>query len=106
MSNTSIPGSKWWKFDFHAHTPKSDDYADKALTPSEWLLAFIRNKVDAVVVTDHNSGDWIDALKVAVLELKEQQHAEFQNLAIFPAVEMAASGGIHVLLVLDPTKGT
>lgn len=21
-----IGSSKWWKFDFHTHTPKSDDY--------------------------------------------------------------------------------
>ena len=22
----NFPGSKWWKFDFHNHTPASDDY--------------------------------------------------------------------------------
>ena len=22
----NFPGSKWWKFDFHTHTPASDDY--------------------------------------------------------------------------------
>jgi hypothetical protein len=106
MSNTSIPGSKWWKFDFHAHTPESEDYPDKAVTPAEWLLAFMRNKIDAVVVTDHNSGEWVDPLNAAAKELKAQQHPEFRELAVFPGVEMAASGGIHVLLVLDPTKGT
>ncbi|WP_291322862.1 hypothetical protein [Desulfonatronospira sp.] len=21
-----FPGSKWWEFDFHTHTPKSKDY--------------------------------------------------------------------------------
>jgi energy-coupling factor transporter ATP-binding protein EcfA2 len=106
MNNTNIPGSKWWKFDFHAHTPESDDYSDKAVTPTEWLLAFMRNKFDAVVVTDHNSGEWVDPLKAAAKELMEQQHPEFRELAIFPGAEMAASGGIHILLVLDPTKGT
>ena len=45
MNNTNVPGSKWWKFDFHAHTPESDDYSDKAVTPAEWLLAFMRNKL-------------------------------------------------------------
>ncbi len=106
MSNTSIPGSKWWKFDFHAHTPESEDYADKAVTPAEWLLAFMRNKFDAVVVTDHNSGEWVDPLNAAAKELKAQQHPQFRELAVFPGVEIAGSGGIHVLLVLDPTKGT
>ncbi len=106
MSNTSIPGSKWWKFDFHTHTPESGDYLDKSVMPEQWLLAFMRAKIDAVVVTDHNSGEWVDELKAGVDGLKKQKHADFYDLAIFPGVELAASGGIHVLLILDPTKGT
>ncbi len=26
MHNLGYPGSRWLKFDFHAHTPASDDY--------------------------------------------------------------------------------
>ena len=42
----NIPaGARWYKFEFHCHTPKSEDYgrgSDQAIlkqrTPEEWLL--------------------------------------------------------------------
>ena len=106
MNATQIPGSTWWKFDFHAHTPKSDDYPDKSVTAEQWLLAFMAAEVDAVVVSDHNSGEWVDALKTAVQSLKGTNATGFRDLTIFPGVELAVSGGTHVLLVLSPDKGT
>jgi Predicted metal-dependent phosphoesterases (PHP family) len=58
-------GARWWKFDFHTHTPASKDYGkgpDQAQlglrTPREWLLDFMRAGIDCVAVTDHNSGAW------------------------------------------------
>jgi len=38
-----IHGAKWWKFDFHNHTPASNDFGKgdathKAITPENWLL--------------------------------------------------------------------
>ncbi len=111
MKMPTFQGSKWWKFDFHTHTPKSDDYAGRdpvlmARTPEEWLLDFMRAGFDAVAVTDHNSGEWINELKAAHEMLRTQPHAEFRPLALFPGVEVAANGGVHVLLLLDPAKGT
>ncbi|MCK9588161.1 MAG: AAA family ATPase [Terrimicrobiaceae bacterium] len=104
-----FPGSRWWKFDFHTHTPKSNDYgrggaAIKGRTPEDWLLDFMRSGFDAVAVTDHNSGEWVDALKTAHEGLRA--HAEFREMALFPGAEIAASGGVHVLLLLDPAKTT
>ncbi|MCQ2513261.1 MAG: hypothetical protein MJ092_07775 [Lachnospiraceae bacterium] len=52
------PGAQWWKFDFHTHTPASHDFSEKDVTPKEWLLAFMREKMDCVAVTDHDSVDW------------------------------------------------
>lgn len=54
-------GARWWKFDFHTHTPASFDYGRgdqnaKQITPREWLLSFINSGVQCVAVTDHNSG--------------------------------------------------
>ena len=64
------PGARWWKFDFHTHTPASAEYGKgdnqdtlRQITPEDWLLGFMRAGVDCVAVTDHNSGDWIDKLK-------------------------------------------
>lgn len=106
-----FPGSKWWKFEFHAHTPASDDYPkddpsqrDK-ITPKQWLQPYIDKQFDAVVVTDHNSGEWVDKLKQATEELRTASPTASIPV-IFPGVELGVDGGYHILLVLDPSKGT
>ena len=106
------PGARWWKFDFHTHTPASRDYGKgpgqdslKSITPREWLLGFMRVGVDCVAVTDHNSGEWVDRLKDAYQELKQESSPDFRPLSLFPGVEITANGGIHVLAVLDADKG-
>ena len=105
------PGSRWWKFDFHTHTPASADYGkggDQAslrrITPEDWLLGFMRAGVDCVAVTDHNSGEWIDRLKSALSNLEEEEHDDFRPLYLFPGVEVTANGNIHVLAVFDTDK--
>ena len=70
----NIPGGKWWKVDFHVHTPASCDYGkgsgtpdiDKNVTPRDFLLNAIKKEVDCLVVSDHNSFDWIDKLRVSI----------------------------------------
>ena len=105
------PGARWWKFDFHTHTPASRDYGkgcDHAslgqITSKDWLLGFMRAGVDCVAVTDHNSGEWIDTLKQALRELEQERHPDFRSLYLFPGVEITANGGIHILAVLDTDK--
>ena len=98
------PGSRWWKFDFHAHTPESIDYGAKQITPKEWLLGFMRAGVDCVAVTDHNTGAWIDRLQDALLELKREKPPGFNELHLFPGVEITANGNIHILAVFDADK--
>ena len=102
------PGARWWKFDFHTHTPASVDYGKgpkqnslRQITPTDWLLDFMRAEVDCVAVTDHNSGEWVDRLKQALHELEQGQHPDFRPLHLFPGVEVTASGGIHVLGILE-----
>ena len=102
------PGARWWKFDFHTHTPASVDYGKgpkqnslRQITPTDWLLDFMRAEVDCVAVTDHNSGEWVDRLKQALHELEQGQHPDFRPLHLFPGVEVTANGGIHVLGILD-----
>ena len=107
------PGARWWKFDFHTHTPASADYGKgpdqcklRKITPKEWLLGFMRTKVDCVAVTDHNTGEWIDRLKVALQELEQEQHSEFRPLYLFPGVELSVNGGFHLLALLDTDSTT
>ena len=102
------PGSRWWKFDFHTHTPASADYGKgpdqvslRRITPEDWLLGFMRAGVDCVAVTDHNSGEWIDRLKSALSHLEGEQYDEFRPLYLFPGVEVTANGNIHILAVFD-----
>lgn len=49
-------GSRWYKFDFHNHTPAFDDYKESGITEREWLLAYMRQHVDGVIISDHNMG--------------------------------------------------
>ena len=107
------PGARWWKFDFHAHTPASDDYGKgpdqpslKQLTEKEWLLSFMSAEVDCVAVTDHNTGKWIDKLKSELKKLEQEDHPELRSLHIFPGVELSVNGGFHLLAILDTDKGT
>ncbi len=111
----SYPGSRWWKFDFHTHTPASTDtYWAKNnidLSPEDWLLKYMAARIDCVAVTDHNSGEWVDSLKDAYAQMKAQADAGtpptgFRELTIFPGVEISVNGGIHVLAIFDPTANT
>lgn len=115
-STWSYPGARWWKFDFHTHTPASKDTgawqaavgtADE-LTPEIWLLRYMAAEVDCVAVTDHNSGAWIDKLKSAYVSMKQAAEAGtpppgFRELHLFPGVEISVQGGVHLLAIFDPT---
>ncbi|MDE2983332.1 MAG: chromosome segregation protein SMC [Gemmatimonadota bacterium] len=100
------PGARWWKFDFHTHTPASVDYGagsqEETITPSEWLLRFMRAEIDCVAVTDHNSGDWIDKLKSALAEMETDPREGFRPLYLFPGVELSVNGGFHLLAIFAP----
>ena len=107
-TNWHYPGARWWKFDFHSHTPKSMDYGKgqnqaslKRLEAKEWLLGFMRAEIDCVAVTDHNTGEWIDRLKEELDELEQIQHREFRPLHLFPGVELSVNGGFHLLAIFD-----
>ena len=108
----TYPGAKWWRFDFHTHTPASADFMKgcpeeiKAkITPQVWLKKFIDKNIDCVAVTDHNSGAWVDKLQAALKEL-EDQAGKKHLLWLFPGVEISVNGGIHILAIFDTDKTT
>lgn len=116
MSNWSYPGARWWKFDFHAHTPASVDTRawqqaigkPDEVTPEKWLLKYMAAEIDCVAITDHNSGAWIDKLKTAYASMKTQadagqKPAGFRPLNLFPGVEISVQGGVHVLAIFEPS---
>ncbi|MGV3753725.1 TrlF family AAA-like ATPase [Citrobacter freundii] len=106
-------GSRWWKFDFHNHTPTSDDYGKgpnqaqyMQITHKDWLLNYMRQGIDCVAVTDHNSGAWIDPLKQALKELASESHEDYRPLYLFPGVELTVQGNIHILAIFGEDKTT
>lgn len=106
----SYPGSKWWSFDFHNHTPASSDYnpAERGtLTPREWLLSYMRAGADCVAITDHNCGDWVDRLQQELRAMSQEQPSapDFRPLHLFPGVELTAAEGLHILAMYGPTEG-
>ncbi len=97
-------GSRWYKFDFHNHTPASDDYKEPRITDREWLLAYMRQQIDGVVISDHNSGARIDRLKSELQQMvRDAQTGDlpgYRPLTLFPGVELTATGNVHILAVL------
>ena len=113
MTEWNWNGARWWKFDFHSHTPASEDYgkgkiqlALRKLSPEEWLLNYMRAGIDCIAITDHNSGGWIDQLKEALQELEAEDHPDFRKLHLFPGMEISVTGGIHLLAIFDSSKKT
>lgn len=112
-------GARWWKFDFHTHTPASKDTAawqaamgtPNELTPQKWLLKYMAAEIDCVAVTDHNSGEWIDELKNAYSDMKRQAEVGnppegFRELYVFPGVEISVQVGFHLLAIFDPSASS
>ena len=109
------PGSRWWKFDFHTHTPASADTpwarGNLEISPEDWLLKYMAAGIDCVAVTDHNSGAWLDGLKAAYGQMKQQADNGtppdgFRELTLFPGVEISVNGGFHLLAIFDPEATT
>ena len=105
------PGARWWKFDFHTHTPASKDTPwhrlignQDELTPGQWLQRYMDAGIDCVAVTDHNSGAWIDTLNTAYETMRQANAPNFHELHLFPGVEISVNGGFHLLAIFEKGK--
>jgi DNA repair ATPase RecN len=86
------------KFDLHIHTPVSECFPDKTITPSQIVQKAIDMGLSAIAITDHNSGEGIDKVKKA---------AEEKDLTIFPGVEITVGDAHnHLIAILDIDKTT
>ena len=105
MNERQFAGARWWKFDFHTHTPASDFQG--TVTSESWLKAFMDQEIDCVAITDHNSGDWIDDLKQKLAKLKENKPDWYRPLYLFPGVEISTHSNVHILAIFgcDKNKG-
>lgn len=88
--------ANWKKIDFHTHTPASRCFNSRsAVTPEQWLEAVKNSGLDAVVVTDHNSVEWVSKLRTAL--------GERTDIFIYPGVELCVGTSYtHILVIFDP----
>lgn len=90
-------GSKWYKCDLHLHTTASECFADREVTPEQWVDRAIEQGLHCVAVTDHNTPLGIKAI---------QEAAKDKPLTIFPGVEITCdSTKIHLLILFDSSRG-
>lgn len=109
----TLTGARWWKFDFHTHTPHSTDThwyrmtgQSGELTPSDWLKKYMEAQVDCVAITDHNGGAWVDRLRSEYEALVQNPPNWFRTLTLFPGVELSVNHGIHILAIFGPDATT
>ena len=93
------PGSRWWRVDLHAHSPESHDFGNQSDRDNpdwiRWLRSARDAGIEAVAITDHNSAEAIDHLQEAASEVEGAP-------VLFPGVELTASDGTHLLLLMGP----
>ncbi|MFH0901503.1 MAG: hypothetical protein V2A73_12825, partial [Pseudomonadota bacterium] len=94
----SWPGARWWKCDFHMHTPASYDFVNRdTVTAADWVAAARAAELDAVAITDHNTGTFVEQVKTASSDQGRQ-------LVVFPGVELTVDGGLHLLIIFPPGR--
>jgi predicted metal-dependent phosphoesterase TrpH len=94
--NIPFKGTRWFKCDLHLHTPASKCFEDKTATAEQWVEKAIEKGLNCVAVTDHNTGEWIDSIKLA---------AQDKNLFVFPGVEITCdTSKVHLLILFDTNK--
>ncbi len=99
--NPEWPGSRWWRVDLHAHSPESRDFrreSDDEKDWKGWVTAAAEASLDAVAITDHNSAGAISEIQSVAGDLSGCP-------VFFPGAEITASDGVHLLLLLDPSRG-
>lgn len=86
-------GNRWYKCDFHLHTPASECFEDKSITPQQFIDEVIENGIECIAVTDHNTAEWVD---------KVRDVANENGIVLFPGVEITCSDSkVHLLILFD-----
>ncbi|MBE6005449.1 MAG: PHP domain-containing protein [Lachnospiraceae bacterium] len=87
--------AKWYKVDFHTHTPASNCFVDKTVTAEQWVVAAKEANLDAVVITDHNSVGFIS-------KIDELEESIKDGIKIFYGIEVCVSANFtHFLIIFD-----
>ena len=100
-SEWSWPGSRWWRVDLHAHSSASRDFSRPnggERDSTAWVEAAAGAGLDAIAITDHDTGAGISAIQDAAGTVADAP-------ILLPGVEIRAGGGVHLLAVMDPACG-
>lgn len=92
-------GLKYKKMDLHVHTPASYDFKNREITPEQIVEHCQSLGLEAIAITDHNTGEYIDKIKEVAKG----------KVIIFPGVEISCVGGqsgIHIIGIFDVDKTT
>lgn len=88
--------AKWYKIDFHTHTPASNCFK-KEVEPIQWLTAAKNAGLDAVVITDHNSVGFIS--KIDKIQNDEKSKVKIK---VFYGIELCVSADFtHMIIIFD-----
>lgn len=95
MSKHKAIGLTWRKLDLHVHTPASVDYNGPNISADAFVAEALSKSLHGIAITDHNTAAWIDRI---------QDAARPTTLAVFPGVEITATGGlggIHIIALFE-----
>ncbi len=91
-----LPGLRYRKLDLHCHTTASDGRS----SPTDVVKSAADRGLDAIAITDHNTGSGIDEAKDA---------GQAFGVVVFPGVELTVTSGesgIHLIALFDPSCGS
>ena len=66
--------------------------------------AVIADKIECVVITDHNSCAWIEGLRTELINMDIEKPEGYRKLTIFPGAEIEVFPSMHLLAIFDPQK--
>lgn len=90
--------AKWYKVDFHTHTPESRCFPDKSITAEKWLKTAKESGLNAVVITDHNSVGFISKIDTIKGDYEDE------NFKVFYGIELCVSAEFtHLLVIFNNT---
>lgn len=85
------PGARFYKADFHTHTPGSADFKEKSVSPEDIIEVADRVGLELLAITDHNTAAWVDRIRAA---------SKGKGVTIVPGAEITTPEG-HILALFD-----
>jgi len=97
-------GANFYKVDLHLHSPADAQFKAGEVVNSEerkidfarkYLDKVLQEKIDIIAITDHNTTSWLSIFQ------KLNQDGKYQQLLLFPGLEIASKEGIHLLVMFE-----